>query len=132
MAKLIVVSLVLVLVVSMAIAGVSNSLVLAIEEAKPTKPVDTVTGNTNPNNDNNNFRGQDNIIKNPSPTPNNPSINRGCYFHPNDDRCKPLVSGQCPPGFSSNDKGNCFPSGPCPKGFERHDNDESGKCFRKR
>ena len=58
------------------------------------------------------------------------TIDFGCHFHPNDDRCKPDVPGQCPGGFASNDKGNCHPIGPCPPGFGRHDNDESGQCFR--
>ena len=52
-------------------------------------------------------------------------------FHPNADKCKPDKDGNCPPGFSHNDKGNCHPSGPCPEGFFRHTDDESGKCFHK-
>ena len=158
------------LVVSMAIAGVSNSLVLAkksdsnndgnsdsgsgdsnnggsdnsgskdsgkkVEEAKPTEHIDAVT-TSDTNNDNSNGVTQDNIIKNPSPItpapccfgPDKPSINFGCHFHPNDDRCKPAIPGQCPGGFASNDKGNCHPIGPCPPGFSRHDDDESGQCF---
>lgn len=65
----------------------------------------------------------------PSHNPKN-TINFGCHFHPNDDRCKPAIPGQCPGGFASNDKGNCHPIGPCPFGFSRHDNDESGQCFK--
>lgn len=70
------------------------------------------------------------IMPNPKPNPvENPGINFGCHFHPNDDRCKPNIPGQCPGGFASNEKGNCHPEGPCPPGFGRHDNDESGQCF---
>lgn len=106
-----------------------------VEEAKPSevnKPTDTTTGtgiveetgkpitpaNPNPN-------------PNPTDTPKSSGstpIDFNCHFHPND--CKPDVPGQCPGGFSSNDKGNCFPSGPCPPGFGRHDDDESGTCFK--
>lgn len=52
-----------------------------------------------------------------------------CDFHPNADKCKPDANGNCPPGFSHNDKGNCHPSGPCPSGFHRVTDDESGTCF---
>ena len=54
-----------------------------------------------------------------------------CDFHPNAAKCAPDKDGNCPPGFSHNDKGNCHPSGPCPTGFFRHTDDESGKCFHK-
>jgi hypothetical protein len=54
-----------------------------------------------------------------------------CDFHPNAAKCAPDKDGNCPPGFSHNDKGNCHPSGPCPAGFFRHTDDESGKCFPK-
>lgn len=64
-----------------------------------------------------------------NPTEPKSTINFGCHFHPNDDRCAPAIPGQCPGGFASNEKGNCHPIGPCPPGFSRHDDDESGQCF---
>lgn len=69
---------------------------------------------------------------------NHPSVQHtstpdaSCDFHPNADRCKPDKDGNCPPGFSHNDKGNCHPSGPCPSGFHRVTDDESGTCFSNR
>jgi hypothetical protein len=58
---------------------------------------------------------------------------KDCAFNPDDlAKCKPdQTTGKCPSGFSTNDKGNCFPKGPCPTGYTRPDNDESGKCFKK-
>lgn len=69
--------------------------------------------------------------KNPNvnPSTKNNTPDKSCDFNPNADKCKPDKDGNCPPGFSHNDKGNCHPSGPCPSGFFRHTDDESGKCF---
>lgn len=50
-------------------------------------------------------------------------------FHPESPKCAPDEHGNCPSGFSHNEKGNCFPSGKCPPGFGRYTDDESGKCF---
>jgi hypothetical protein len=59
-----------------------------------------------------------------------PSIpDKGCAFHPDSPKCAPDSQGNCPPGFSHNVHGNCFPPGKCPSGFSRHNDDETGKCF---
>jgi hypothetical protein len=54
-----------------------------------------------------------------------------CKFFPEQEKCKPDQSGNCPNGFFMNGDGHCVPDGPCPKGFQSHDNDESGTCWPK-
>lgn len=66
---------------------------------------------------------------------NHPSLqtpDKNCAFHPDSPKCAPDKDGNCPPGFSHNVHGNCFPSGKCPSGFSRHTDDETGKCFSNR
>ncbi len=69
-----------------------------------------------------------------SDCPNHPSMlskpDKSCAFNPDSPKCHPDKDGNCPPGFSHNVHGNCFPSGKCPSGFSRHTDDETGKCFR--
>ena len=57
-----------------------------------------------------------------------PGPDESCLFHPEQEKCGPDQSGNCPSGFLLNGKGHCFPDKKCPKGFEKHDNDETGTC----
>jgi predicted transcriptional regulator/archaellum component FlaG (FlaF/FlaG flagellin family) len=51
-----------------------------------------------------------------------------CLFDPSLPRCAP-IDGECPPGFLTNEDGNCFPDKPCPKGYTKLDDDETGACY---
>jgi hypothetical protein len=57
-----------------------------------------------------------------------PGPDDSCLFHPEQEKCKPDQSGNCPSGFLLNGKGHCFPDKKCPKGFEKQNNDETGTC----
>ena len=50
-----------------------------------------------------------------------------CALIPSDPRCDPK-NGKCPPGFGTNEGGQCFPLGKCPSGYHRANDDESGRC----
>jgi hypothetical protein len=60
-----------------------------------------------------------------------PHPDESCLLHPEQEKCKPDQSGNCPSGFLLNGKGHCFPDKKCPKGFEKQDNDETGACHPK-
>jgi hypothetical protein len=79
---------------------------------KPVPPVDCVANPTDPSC--------------PPPAPDD-----SCLFHPEQKICGPDQSGNCPPGFLLNGKGQCIPDKECPAGFEKHDNDETGACYPK-
>jgi hypothetical protein len=57
-----------------------------------------------------------------------PGPDDSCLFHPEQEKCGPDQSGNCPSGFLLNGKGHCFPDKKCPKGFEKQNNDETGTC----
>ena len=57
-----------------------------------------------------------------------PGPDDSCLFHPEQEKCGPDQSGNCPSGFLLNEKGHCFPDKKCPKGFEKQINDETGTC----
>lgn len=57
-----------------------------------------------------------------------PHPDDSCLFHPEQEKCGPDQSGNCPSGFLLNGKGHCFPDKKCPKGSEKQDNDETGTC----
>jgi hypothetical protein len=57
-----------------------------------------------------------------------PAPDDSCLFHPEQEKCGPDQSGNCPSGFLLNGKGHCFPDKKCPKGFEKQNNDETGTC----
>jgi hypothetical protein len=57
-----------------------------------------------------------------------PHPDESCLLHPEQEKCKPDQSGNCPSGFLLNRKGHCFPDKKCPKGFEKQNNDETGTC----
>jgi hypothetical protein len=57
-----------------------------------------------------------------------PGPDDSCLFHPEQEKCGPDQSGNCPSGFMLNGKGQCFPDKKCPNGFEKQDNDETGTC----
>jgi hypothetical protein len=57
-----------------------------------------------------------------------PHPDDSCLLHPEQEKCKPDQSGNCPSGFLLNGKGHCFPDKKCPKGFEKQNNDETGTC----
>jgi hypothetical protein len=51
-----------------------------------------------------------------------------CLYDPSLPKRAP-VNGKCPPAFSMNTNGQCYPDKPCPPGFARMDNDEPGACL---
>jgi hypothetical protein len=58
----------------------------------------------------------------------NPDLRKICTFNPDDKRCTPDPKKGCPPGFGTNEDGQCFPRGDCPDGYHRANDDETGRC----
>jgi hypothetical protein len=57
-----------------------------------------------------------------------PDLRGICALNPSDPRCPEPIDGDCPPGWGTNEAGQCFPLGDCPDGFHRANDDETGRC----
>jgi hypothetical protein len=55
-------------------------------------------------------------------------LRRICTLNPEDPRCPEPKDGDCPPGWGTNEAGQCFPLGKCPDGYHRANDDETGRC----
>jgi hypothetical protein len=68
------------------------------------------------------------IFKDKDKNKSKPDLRKICAFNPEDKRCTPDPKKGCPPGFGTNEAGQCFPLGPCPSGYHRANDDETGRC----
>jgi hypothetical protein len=100
--------------------------------SKPVPPVDCVVNPTDPSCPPSKPVPPVDCVVNPTdPSCPPPAPDDSCLFHPEQKICGPDQSGNCPPGFLLNGKGQCIPDKECPAGFEKHDNDETGACYPK-
>jgi hypothetical protein len=68
------------------------------------------------------------IFKDKDKNKSKPDLRKICAFNPEDKRCTPDPKKGCPPGFGTNEAGQCFLLGPCPSGYHRANDDETGRC----
>ena len=68
------------------------------------------------------------IFKDKDKNKSKPDLRKICAVNTEDKRCTPDPKKGCPPGFGTNEAGQCFPLGPCPSGYHRANDDETGRC----